>query len=1549
MVQTRSGRRTQTAKEESRTKSPVSQRKTRSSKPEANAKSPTESQSKDKESDKEKRVVQAESHPSTVRPATPPLKCSENVVIQLSQAEPEKKNLTELETYAICSENDEKQIVQTESQPSPVQSEALSDQLELADSKCSDVENNANIEKEKLTEAQNASYCDNKGGDLERKTQSETLTVINVVLISDENKDTASDGSSDVVLVESSESVIPGTSTTPPVTAASPAENDPNVFVIGTQPGLDHDRKFYLDSSEESGAESGDGDEESDKEEEADFIDEDENENDEDDILKTKSKLINSSSSIDTGLNLKELGGLYKQGANSKAVKKIKDQNKDELLKNIILTPEFEKRYRVPALKVSERQMKKKRKEEESRTRSPVSQRKTRSSKPEANAKSPTESQSKDKESDKEKRVVQAESHPSTVQRATPPLKCSENVVIQLSQAEPEKKNLTELETYAICSENDEKQIVQTESQPSPVQSEALSDQLELADSKCSDVENNANIEKEKLTEAQNASYCYNKESDLERKTQSETLAVINVVLISDENKDTASDGNSDVVLVESSESVIPGTTTTPPVTAASPAENDPNVFVIGTQPGRDHDRKFYLDSSEESGAESGDGDEESDKEEEVDFIDEDENENDEDDILKTKSKLINSSSSIDTGLNLKELGGLYITFNAGKQGANSKAVKKIKDQNKDELLKNIILTPEFEKRYRVPALKVSERQMKKKRKEEESRTRSPVSQRKTRSSKPEANAKSPTESQSKDKESDKEKRVVQAESHPSTVQPATPPLKCSENVVIQLSQAEPEKKNLTELETYAICSENDEKQIVQTESQPSPVQSEALSDQLELADSKCSDVENNANIEKEKLTEAQNASYCYNKESDLERKTQSETLAVINVVLISDENKDTASDGNSDVVLVESSESVIPGTSTTPPVTAASPAENDPNVFVIDTQPGRDHDRKFYLDSSEESGAESGDGDEESDKEEEVDFIDEDENENDEDDILKTKSKLINSSSSIDTGLNLKELGGLYITFNAGKQGANSKAVKKIKDQNKDELLKNIILTPEFEKRYRVPALKVSERQMKKKRKEEESRTRSPVSQRKTRSSKPEANAKSPTESQSKDKESDKEKRVVQAESHPSTVQRATPPLKCSENVVIQLSQAEPEKKNLTELETYAICSENDEKQIVQTESQPSPVQSEALSDQLELADSKCSDVENNANIEKEKLTEAQNASYCYNKESDLERKTQSETLAVINVVLISDENKDTASDGNSDVVLVESSESVIPGTSTTPPVTAASPAENDPNVFVIDTQPGRDHDRKFYLDSSEESGAESGDGDEESDKEEEVDFIDEDENENDEDDILKTKSKLINSSSSIDTGLNLKELGGLYITFNAGKQGANSKAVKKIKDQNKDELLKNSILTPEFEKQYRVPTLKVSERQMKKKRKRECAKTAGDSWYNMKAPDLTDEVKNDLRVLKMRAAIDPKRFYKKNDREGFPKYFQVGKIIENPADFYHSRVPKKQRKQTMVEELLADAEFRRYNKRKYQQIMTEKAVLSAGKKNRKKKKFKK
>ncbi|XP_005879051.1 PREDICTED: deoxynucleotidyltransferase terminal-interacting protein 2 [Myotis brandtii] len=270
-----------------------------------------------------------------------------------------------------------------------------------------------------------------------------------------------------------------------------------------------------------------------------------------------------------------------------------------------------------------------------------------------------------------------------------------------------------------------------------------------------------------------------------------------------------------------------------------------------------------------------------------------------------------------------------------------------------------------------------------------------------------------------------------------------------------------------------------------------------------------------------------------------------------------------------------------------------------------------------------------------------------------------------------------------------------------------------------------------------------------------------------------------------------------------------------------------------------------------------------------------------------------------------------------------------------------------------SDNALFVIDTTPGLSADKNYYLDEEDkvsEVATEEEEEEEEDEKSEEPSDQDENEDEfSDEDDLLNgTKSKLLKlTSSTIDPGLSIKQLGGLYINFNADKLQSNKKTLTQIKEKKKNEIMQKAIITPDFEKNYCVPPYRESKHQLQKQRRKERQKTAGNGWFGMKAPELTDELKNDLKALKMRAGMDPKRFYKKNDRDGFPKYFQIGTIVDNPADFYHSRIPKKQRKKTIVEELLADSEFRRYNRRKYSEIMAEKTANAAGKKFRKKKKF--
>jgi hypothetical protein len=110
-----------------------------------------------------------------------------------------------------------------------------------------------------------------------------------------------------------------------------------------------------------------------------------------------------------------------------------------------------------------------------------------------------------------------------------------------------------------------------------------------------------------------------------------------------------------------------------------------------------------------------------------------------------------------------------------------------------------------------------------------------------------------------------------------------------------------------------------------------------------------------------------------------------------------------------------------------------------------------------------------------------------------------------------------------------------------------------------------------------------------------------------------------------------------------------------------------------------------------------------------------------------------------------------------------------------------------------------------------------------------------------------------------------------------------------------------------------------------------------------AGSGWFNMPRTDLTPELKRDLQALRMRdVAAMGKQFFKKDSRKDFiPEYSQVGTIIAGATDGVNSRLTRKERKRTIVEEILAGDKVGKL-KSKYQEIQQQK---SSGKKGHYKK----
>ena len=110
------------------------------------------------------------------------------------------------------------------------------------------------------------------------------------------------------------------------------------------------------------------------------------------------------------------------------------------------------------------------------------------------------------------------------------------------------------------------------------------------------------------------------------------------------------------------------------------------------------------------------------------------------------------------------------------------------------------------------------------------------------------------------------------------------------------------------------------------------------------------------------------------------------------------------------------------------------------------------------------------------------------------------------------------------------------------------------------------------------------------------------------------------------------------------------------------------------------------------------------------------------------------------------------------------------------------------------------------------------------------------------------------------------------------------------------------------------------------LNENYLEKKRKREENKrTTGPKWFNMKAPELTTELKQELKAVQLGNLSQPFQFHKKNDRKGYAKFFQIGTIQDNILDGKANRLKKSEIKNTIAQQLLDFDLEQNYTLRKF------------------------
>ncbi len=92
------------------------------------------------------------------------------------------------------------------------------------------------------------------------------------------------------------------------------------------------------------------------------------------------------------------------------------------------------------------------------------------------------------------------------------------------------------------------------------------------------------------------------------------------------------------------------------------------------------------------------------------------------------------------------------------------------------------------------------------------------------------------------------------------------------------------------------------------------------------------------------------------------------------------------------------------------------------------------------------------------------------------------------------------------------------------------------------------------------------------------------------------------------------------------------------------------------------------------------------------------------------------------------------------------------------------------------------------------------------------------------------------------------------------------------------------------------------------------------------GKGWFEMEPMKMDETLKRDIKVIQMRNYLDPRRFYKNPDKLG--TVLHVGTVVEGVGEFKSARMTNKERKQTIVEEIMSDSRLKNYSKRKYSEI---------------------
>ena len=113
------------------------------------------------------------------------------------------------------------------------------------------------------------------------------------------------------------------------------------------------------------------------------------------------------------------------------------------------------------------------------------------------------------------------------------------------------------------------------------------------------------------------------------------------------------------------------------------------------------------------------------------------------------------------------------------------------------------------------------------------------------------------------------------------------------------------------------------------------------------------------------------------------------------------------------------------------------------------------------------------------------------------------------------------------------------------------------------------------------------------------------------------------------------------------------------------------------------------------------------------------------------------------------------------------------------------------------------------------------------------------------------------------------------------------------------------------------------------------KKKRIEEMKNSTGPMWFNMTAPEMTPELKEDLEAMQVKQYTDPTQFFKKNDKKKLAKFFQIGTIQDNILEGKKNRLKKSEVRNRIAEEILDRDISKSYTLKKFDEIQKQRRKI--------------